>query len=62
MVCSLSVKVIEERCSHVANILGYPSLKNEQKTVLANFVLGKTNNAAYRIWKESLLCLFAMSF
>ena len=40
MVCSLSVKVIEERCSHVANILGYPSLKNEQKTVLANFVLG----------------------
>ena len=26
--------MIEEICSHVANTLGYPSLKNEQKTVL----------------------------
>ena len=40
MACSLSVQVIEETCSHVANTLGYPSLKNEQKTVLTNFILG----------------------
>ena len=32
MACPFSVQVIEETCSRVANALGYPSLKDEQKT------------------------------
>ena len=34
------MKVIEETCSHVANTLDYPSLKNKQKSVLTNYILG----------------------
>ena len=40
MACPFSVQVIEETCCHEANALAYPSLKDEQKTVLTNFILG----------------------
>ena len=63
MACPFSVQVIEETCSRVVNALGYPSLKDEQKTVLMNFILGNdVCDASHRIWKESLLRLFAMCF
>ena len=40
MASTLSVQVIEEACCLVASALGYPLLKDEQKTVLTNFILG----------------------
>ena len=40
MACRFSIQVIEETFCRMANALGYPSLKDEQKTVLTNFILG----------------------
>ena len=37
---ALLVRTIEEACCHVAESLGYPAIKNEQKTVGTNFILG----------------------
>ena len=63
MASTLSVQVIEETCCLVASALGYPLLKDEQNTVLANFILGICNvilpTGFGKRWKESVLRLFA---
>ena len=40
MASTLSVQVIKETYCLVASAWGYPSLKDEQKTVLTKFILG----------------------
>ena len=48
--------MIEETCCHVANALGYPSLKDEQKTVLTNYILGNDVFAMLPTGFEKSLC------
>jgi len=60
MVLSLLVEKIEETCGHVAESLGYPSLKNEQKDVMTNFILDNDVFATLPTgFGKSLLRLFA---